>query len=110
MPELKFFEIRDRGTCISAVATGLYGQCDQRENWLMERAGYGRDPLLRDEVILSYLESGESKSDPYSWCDRTMTTAHKYIKEHWLELSSGDLVDVEHILGEADTPKPTEMK
>jgi len=37
-----------------------------------------------------------------------MLNAHKYIKEHWDELRSGSVVDVEFILGESKEPKASE--
>lgn len=37
-----------------------------------------------------------------------MHTAHKYIEENWDALKDGDVVCVEHILGERETPKVSE--
>jgi hypothetical protein len=37
-----------------------------------------------------------------------MSTAHNFIAEHWAELNSGDVVDVEYILGETSAPKDFE--
>ena len=39
---------------------------------------------------------------------RTMIVAHKFIKEHFDELETGDVIDVEYILGETDTQKMSE--
>jgi hypothetical protein len=103
----KLFEIRDRGTCIPALAVQV--GCPQwgntpAENWLLERAGYGR-PM----VILTFLEgSRNAEYDPFAWNDRTMRTAHKYIEEHFDELESGAVICVEYILGERGTPKVSE--
>lgn len=49
-------------------------------------------------------------SDPYAWGQnpRTKYVAHKYIIENWDKLSTGDVVYVETILGERDTPKVSE--
>ena len=61
-----------------------------------------------NEVIVTYL-AGErvSTADPYHWQDRTMQTAHLHIRHNWATLRSGDVVDVEFILGERVTPKPS---
>jgi hypothetical protein len=34
--------------------------------------------------------------------------AHEWIIEHWAELGDGDVVDVQHILGETATKKVSE--
>gem|GEM_PF-2943358 len=48
--------------------------------------------------------------DPYDWSGtpRTYREAHKYIKQNWGILESGDVIDVEFILGETDTCKISE--
>lgn len=42
--------------------------------------------------------------DCYDWAKdmRTKGTAHNFIAEHWHELSDGDVIDVQIILGETD--------
>ena len=47
-------------------------------------------------------------NDPHYWNDRTRMTAHQYIIDHWHELSDGDVIDVEFILGEKSTRKISE--
>jgi hypothetical protein len=37
-----------------------------------------------------------------------MPEAHKYIIEHWYDLKTGDVVDVEFALGESEKPKLSE--
>jgi len=56
--------------------------------------------------------TGERKAsaDPYFWGDRTFTTAHFYITQEWAQLTSGDVVDVEFILGERTEPKLSEIQ
>ncbi len=50
-----------------------------------------------------------STCDPFEWGDnRTRLFAHKYIAEHFDELPSGAVVDVEFILGESAAPKLSE--
>ena len=50
--------------------------------------------------------------DCYDWAKdmRTKGTAHNFIAEHWHELSDGDVIDVQFILGETDKPKASERE
>lgn len=75
---------------------------------LLRRAGYGPQgfyvllvKLLGDEVRCEH--------DPYKWGDRTMHNAHVWILEHWSQVSTGQVVDVEYILGETESPKLPEQ-
>lgn len=101
---IKFFEIRDRATCIFAFATCLIPK-DYIENWMMRRSGYADAP-----VFLTRLDNGSGSNDPYS-CglgSRTMSAAHKYIRDNFDHLDSGDVIDVEFILGETKEKKKSE--
>lgn len=103
-------EIRDRATLIPAMATKLSTLSTEtiEESRLIERAGFGQTGM----VLLTKLNSGHCNWDPYKWTDsmaRTMFEAHKYITEHYDELSSGDVIDVEYILGESEVPKVSEV-
>lgn len=105
----KIFELRDRGTLIPVMATlvsSTSGENDM-ENNLMLRAGYGNSGM----VILTLLESGESRNDPFKWNNgcRTLTEAHRYIVNNFYNLNSGDVVDVEYILGESAIKKASEV-
>lgn len=104
MLETKLFEVLDTATCVPVLAVRMdIGAADDQERYLLRRSGYGR-PL----VLLTECSGGRCTYDPYDWNDRTFHTAHEYITEHWDELCSGDVVDVEFILGESDAPKPSE--
>src|SRR5678809_299635 len=97
----KLFEIRDRGTLVPALAI----QVSKADGWLMERAGFGHQPM----VYLVMLATQECAYDPFQWKHRrTMGTAHHYIEAHWDKLQDGALIDVEFILGETTTPKTSE--
>jgi hypothetical protein len=37
-----------------------------------------------------------------------MYTAHKYLQENWDSVQNGQVLDVEYILGETDSPKISE--
>lgn len=104
---IKLFEIRDSMTCIPVMAVRLRADSRQ-ERFLLKRSGYGeRDEI--EYVILCKLDGVEAHYDPFDWSNaRTMRTAHRYIIDSWETLSSGDVVDVEFILGETSAPKQSE--
>lgn len=105
----KTFEIRDRMTFIGALATKLEPGCP-RDSYLLSRSGYGLRPEDQSRyVVLSRLEGDTLHYDPFAWNSRTMTTAHRYIVEHFDELESGAVIDVEFILGETTEPKGSEF-
>jgi hypothetical protein len=39
---------------------------------------------------------------------RTLPESHQYIKNHWDELKTGDVIDVEYITGETLQPKQSQ--
>jgi len=103
----KLFELRDRATFVPVMVTKVEAS-NEAERYLLRRAGYG---LPSDLVIMSGLDGGLDKAtcDPYDWGDnRTRLVAHQYIAEHFDELESGAVVDVEFILGERTEPKKSE--
>ena len=105
----KLFEVRDRATFIPVMAVHIDGNCTDQEDWLLRRSGYGKSED-RDYVYLIHLQTGEGQYDPYKWgcCSRTLHEAHRYITEHFDELQTGDVIDVEFILGESAIKKTTE--
>ncbi len=111
---IKLFEVRDRATaipCFGILMEPGYGLLSQEsilaEDFLLKRAGYGAGYPL---VLFGRLEGDECHYDPYSWRanPRTLRSAHVYISENWATLRSGDVVDVEFILGESKEPKKSE--
>jgi hypothetical protein len=107
----KTFEIRDRATFIPVLAVKL-NPVTHSDRYLFGCAGYGLLPQDQERYV--YLcrvagGTGKSTSDPFDWADRTLQIAHQYIVDHWDELASGAVVDVEHILGETTTPKQSEQ-
>lgn len=114
--ETKLFEVRDRGTFIPVIAINL-GSENESERYLLGRAGYGRTPEDHQRYVLLSNIDGDSHSaltyDPYKHTDgsRTMKEAHTYIKDHWSDLKSGDVVDIEFILKETKVcKKPERLK
>lgn len=91
----KLFEIRDRGTFLPAIATEL----SRFDGYLTLRAGY----CFSSCILLGRLTGGTFCYDIYDWEDRTMHTAHEYIRDNWENLESGDVIDVQFILGETET-------
>jgi hypothetical protein len=119
MMEIKMIEVRDRSTFIPmmAIRLGWEGDDQDQDRYLLRRAGYGGAMLdsPRDGmqyVILVRLTGGEVSAtyDPYGWDTRarTIPTAHRHLIDHWSEVKSGDVVDVEFILGEVKKPKISE--
>jgi hypothetical protein len=109
--KLKFFELRDKATFIPIFAFRAIADDNQQNAWLLIRAGFGFHSNL---VIVGKLEcSGVSQNctyDAYAWGGRTYPVAHKYIEEHFDELESGAVLDVEFILGETSKPKVSEAE
>jgi hypothetical protein len=110
----KLVEIRDAGTCITALAIRL-DAITEAERYLLARAGYGQTrEAQRGYVLLLTLAggSGEVHCDPYDWPNaprvRTMFVAQQYVNQHFDTLESGQVIDCEFILGETPAPKDPE--
>ena len=100
--EYKLLEIRDRGTSIPALAIEISG----KDGYLAKRAGFEGQC-----IYLLKLATQEAKYDAYDWdmrAGRTMRFAHQFIIRDWNDLKSEDVIDVEFMLGETDTPKVSE--
>lgn len=99
---IKLLELRDRATNIS-IAAIKFNPKERREKAILRHSGF----LPNDFVFLVQLhDSIELQYDPWAWDGRrTMKAAHKWIADHWGKVRSGDLIDVEYILGETDKPK-----
>lgn len=109
----KTFEIRDKATFIPVLAIQLISFENEQDRYLLSRAGYGRTPGVQFEyVLLAQIAGGGGRiqCDYYDWggYSRTYQIAHKYIQENFNELTSGEVIDVEFILGETDKPKVSE--
>ena len=110
---VKLFEIRDQATFMPVIAIKPDGS-DQRARWLWSRAGYGTAPSDQSEyVLVGRLAggTGQLSCDPYDWGGgaRTMKVAHQHIIEHWYELETGAVIDVQFILKETEEPKVSEQ-
>lgn len=108
----KLLEIRDRGTCILALGIQMMSKRpDAISQWFLHsRSGY---PADGSSIMLMCLSDGRATNNPYSWGsrgmgERTMQAAHNFILDHWNNLTDGDVVDVQVILGETTVPKKSE--
>ena len=102
---IKILEIRDVGTFIPVMCIEMRSD-NPEEKYLLWRTGFGPHRLIQ----LVWITAFRTEYDPMKWGDRTLYTAHDYITECWDELKTGDVVDVQYILGETASPKQSERK
>jgi len=107
---VKLIELCDRATFIPMVA--LRFDCKtEAERYLMSRAGFGcTEGIQKEYIIFGRLDCEQ----PYHYApwrhtnERTYRVAHSWIASHWNEIESGDVIDVEYILGETKEKKLSE--
>ena len=107
---IKCIEIRDRSTCIPALAIKMDAASAVQDRFLW-RSGYPRNGSA---VVLMRLSDQRATVDPYEWPSlgpyaRTMPSVHNYIIEHFGELLDGQVVDTRVVLGETATPAKPEI-
>lgn len=109
--DVKLFEVRDAATFLPIMAIRLTSRNDA-ERYLLSRTGYGTTERAQERYVLVLRLAhgrGSFSFDPHDHGNaRTLYTAHRYIIENWDSLESGQVVCVEHILGERPEPKPSE--
>lgn len=112
MIQTKLFELRDRATFIPLLVMHVESPQTEVERWLLARAGYGRDlEQQKDFIIMAPAKGGKISYNPYDLGSaRTFVTAHDYIREHWDTLNTGDVICVESILGERNSPVTSERE
>jgi hypothetical protein len=108
----KTFEVRDRGTFIAVLTVRLDPDCEA-DRYLLARSGFGITPeRQRSYVMVAKLDGGveTARTDPYGWPSKswTMTAAHIWIIDHFDELESGAVIDVEFNAGLTPTCKISE--
>ncbi len=108
MNEIKYFEVRDRMTTVSAMCVQMdLKRLADRDYKIARHAGYSADINC---ILFHPMHENKINYDQYEWGGaRTYVVAHNYIIENWDTLKSGDIVDVEFILGERDKPKETDL-
>jgi len=107
---LKAIEIRDAATFIPAVAIKME-PANEAQRYLMARVGFHDG----DDVVLMVMNTQLATADPYEWTSlgmgpRTMPVVHQWLLQHFDEVTDGDVVDVEFILGETSAPKVSERE
>lgn len=108
---VKMLELRDRATFIPVVAVQMSSD-DPKEDYLLRRAGYPAGDF-RPLILLTRAQGrDQANHDPYNWegQGRTWKCAHQYMIEHWNEIQSGDVIDVQFVLGETPTSKLSERE
>ena len=105
--EIKCFEVLDRATLIPVICIKLATEI-LIEQKILRQAGFSTHPFNAC-ILYVHLAGRRNEWDPYNWADRTNTTAHKYIKENWNTLISGDVIDVEWIKGETKTKNKSDL-
>lgn len=108
--QIKMFEVRDRITYIPTIAIKLDGETNEAEEYMLHRAGFGRAATRADKNYVFFInaDKNECQLDPFKWPNRTMREAHHYVGQNFDSLQSGDVIDVEFILGESTTKKESE--
>lgn len=108
----KFFEVRDSMTMMPIMVTEIKLTGNKAEDWLMWKVGLGRPESGCYRFLVTELQTGESHYEPHDWRPnttiRTMREAHSYIEEHYDQLETGAVIDVQFILGEKPEPKISE--
>lgn len=105
MKEYKYFEVKDRGTFIPVLAYKLIADNVDESYFLEMAAFYGKT-----YCIVTKLNNLESNYNAYNWSSSTMEIAHSYIEQNFKDLVSGDVIDVEYILGKRSTKKEKQRK
>lgn len=108
--EVKLFEIRDAATFIPIMCIKLSSR-NEEERYLLARAGYGQlAEVHKTYVMMIQIAGGAGQAicDFCDWNGRTYYESHHYIYENWNVLKSGDVIDVEYIIGKSSQPKVSE--
>lgn len=109
MTSRKFLEIRDEGTCIGVMAFRPNAD-NEAQRAFLAHAGYGKTSSDHASyVIMLDLHSWEGGYDPYKQRSLTRRDAHLFIRDHFDELTDGDVIDVEFIRGDKPTKKTSEI-
>ena len=107
----KTFELRDAGTFVPVLAIKLEPGCEE-DRYLLGRSGFGSNTTTQSKyVLMCALAGGEGRItyDHHGWgANRTRIVAHKHIIENFDSLKSGEVIDVEFLLGERPIKKPSE--
>jgi hypothetical protein len=107
--EIKCLELRDTNTFIPVICIRPVAE-NESQRYLLQRDGYRADHSEHCIIMIDAQCRGCSY-DPYNWIgSRTKGQAHSYIEEHWHDLTDGDVIDVQFILGETKDKKRSERE
>lgn len=106
MVEYKNLEVRDRGTLYTVLAFRVIPDSPNEEAF-MKRAGYSSE--YPDVFLMTYDPDCRCSYDPYSWAERTLHEAHRWIRDNFESINNYDVIDVEYLLGESNTKKESEI-
>lgn len=108
-------EIRDRATLIPVIAINLFHHKDElelqnygetyAEEAMALHAGFSPTSLC--STIIVRLDPVAALADVYNEPNLRLRKGYRYIQEHFTELTSGDVVDIEYISNETSSPKPS---
>ena len=109
--ENKLIEVRDVGTTLSILFIRLSAG-SVSESFLLSRVGYGRRPqeyIVAIDLIHPlriWLNPFETRMATQG--ARTLYSAHEEMTRNWEKYNSGDVLDVQYVLGETRHPKTSE--
>lgn len=105
--EVKTFEIRDTATFIPVMCIrGNVQEIEQPDLYLFRRSGWGADQVFTYMFCLGGY--GPCNYNWSCWDGETRQIAHRHIEMNWDQLRSGDVIDVQFILGNSAEPKESE--
>ncbi len=106
--QVKMFEIRDYATFFPVICIKPGIDDEGGDEYLLKRSGYDLSESRRTVIMMHGQEVSRCEYNPFNWGDRTFHNAHLHIKENWEKLNTGDVIDVEFILGESKEAKTSE--
>ena len=102
---MKFLEIRDRATYVGVYAFKINPK-NMPSIKIVRRAGFGPQ---QPYIMLGRLDGNTCTYSPHEHnSPRTMKVAHLHLIENWDAIKSGDVIDIEFILGETSVKKESE--
>jgi hypothetical protein len=105
--EVKLFEVRDSGTFLPVMVTKFRAHTEE-EQYLLFRAGGLGNPGAYNTFFLELNSCENGSVDPFIHPSDTRKIAHQYIEENWDLLTTGQVVDVQCILGNKTEPSISE--
>lgn len=114
--DVKVFEIRDRGTTIPWLAFRFAYPMSEKERRLLGHAGYGPNACEWAGVIQGRADCGGEDSnsglhyDVYAIANDRTREAALFIEKRFDDLTSGQVIDVRVILGEAADPVESDFR